>query len=106
MKVRATKEHLGEGHYPTFKKGTSVTIIEECAHFLNWYACEISGHKTYVPELFVRDGKLTRDYNPTELALKAGDTLEVKEIVYAWLIAANEEGETGWIPAETVVSVS
>ena len=79
---------------------------EECRHFLSWYACDISGFQTYVPKHFVSGGKLARDYNPTELSQEAGDILRVDEIVYAWLLATNEEGVTGWIPAESVVSAN
>ena len=75
------------------------------AHFLHWYACTIEDVQTYVPELFVEEGCLTRDYNPTELAQEVGDILELHEIVYAWLYATNAEGMTGWIPAEAVVSL-
>jgi hypothetical protein len=32
-------------------------------------------------------------------------SLEVREIAYAWFIATNEEGTTGWIPAEVTVSI-
>jgi hypothetical protein len=78
---------------------------EEDTHFLHWYPCVIERHETYVPESFVRDGKLVRDYNPTELVAEVGDILEVQEIVYAWLMATNENRTTGWIPAESVVSV-
>ena len=107
MKVKVTKQHLGEGQFPTFPKGTKVTLEkEECAEFLGWYPCEIDGHETYVPQLFVCDEKLTRDYNPTELVQEIGDILEVQEIVHAWLIATNEKGTTGWITAENVVSVN
>lgn len=42
----------------------------------------------------------------TELVQSAGDILTVNEIVNAWLFATNERGETGWIPAEAVVSVT
>ena len=28
----------------------------------------------------------------------------IDEVVNAWLLATNENGQTGWIPAETVVS--
>jgi len=105
MKVRVIQNHLGEGQFPTFKEGTPVTITKECTHYINWCACEIGEYKTYVPKSFVSDGKLTRDYNPTELICEESDVLEVQEIVYAWLIAVNESGITGWIPAEVVVSV-
>ncbi|MCL2838028.1 MAG: SH3 domain-containing protein [Oscillospiraceae bacterium] len=78
---------------------------EEDIEFSGWHACEIAGHETYVPAIFVCDGKLTRDYNPTELTPVVGDVLEVREIVCAWLFAENDEGVTGWIPAERVASV-
>ena len=107
MRVKVTRpsrwDHPGE--FPTFKKGTPVDLaIDEDTDFLGWHACNIAGHTPYVPKIFVSDGKLTRDYNPTELIQEVGDILEVKEIVYAWLLATNDAGVTGWIPAECVVS--
>ena len=105
MRVRVVTEHLGEGIFPCFPKGTPVIMKDACNHFINWYACEINGYKTYVPDCFVNNGKLVKDYNPTELVQNVGDVLEVQEIIYAWLIAMNNKGETGWIPAENVVSI-
>ena len=104
MKVTVTNDHPGEGQFPTFAKGTPVTMGEECTHYINWCACEIEGHKTYIAKCFVENGALNRDYDPTELIQKAGDILEVKEIVHAWLLATNKAGTIGWIPAEVVVS--
>jgi hypothetical protein len=105
MKVRIIARHLGEGEFPTYGKGTRVALKEECSHYLHWYACEIEGRQTYVPEAYVSGGALTKDYNPTELIQGEGDILEVQEIVYGWLLATNENGATGWIPAESVISV-
>ncbi len=105
MQATVIQNHPGEGVFPTFPKGTAVALKDACTHYLHWYACEIAGCKTYVPEAFVSDGVLVRDYNPTELVQNAGDRIEVLEIVNAWLLAANENGETGWIPAESVVSL-
>ena len=104
--VRASRwEHPGE--FPTFAKGTPVTLAsEEDTDFLGWHACDIAGYQPFVPKVFVNDGKLTRDYNPTELIQEVGDILEVREIVYAWLLATNDKGVTGWIPAECVMSVT
>jgi len=104
MKVKVIAQHSGEGTFPTFAKGTAVALGNECTHFLHWYPCAIDGHETYVPESFVREGKLIRDYNPTELVAEIGDIFEVQEIVYAWLMATNESGTSGWIPAESVLS--
>ena len=105
MKIKVIARHLGEGEFPTFAQGSTVLIGEECNHFLHWFPCEIEGYKTYIPEVFVCDGKLTRDYNPTELIVDVGEILEVREIVYAWLLATNAKGITGWIPAESVISI-
>ncbi len=104
MKVTVIKDHPGEGVFPGFAKGTAVKIKEACTHYVHWYACQIAGYDTYVPQAFVRDGVLTKDYNPTELVQAAGDVLQVREIVYAWLLATNAQGQIGWIPAESVIS--
>ena len=104
MKVRLVCDHPGEGRFPDFKKGTRVAVKDECARFRRWYACDIEEYRTYVPDVFICEGKLTRDYNPTELTLSKGDIVCVREIVYTWLLAENDRGETGWIPAESVVS--
>jgi len=110
MKVKVIKKHPSEWQFqqfPSFEKGTKVTMAKEKnTDFLDWYACDIAGHETFVPKSFVCDGVLSREYNPTELVQEAGDILEVQEIVNAWLIATNEKGITGWIPAEVVVSVN
>jgi len=108
VKVMQNYPHKWEfqGEFPTFAKGTPVKLAEaEDMDFAGWYVCEIAGHAPFIPKIFVQDGKLTRDYNPTELIQEAGDILEVQEIVYAWLLATNDKGVTGWIPAEVVVSV-
>ena len=105
MYVKVIQKHLGEGKFPTFKKGTIVTMKQESdTHFLHWHECENKGHQTFVPDIFVQNGVLARDYNPTELVQDAGDMLEIKEIVYTWLLAVNESGAEGWIPAEVVIS--
>ena len=106
MKVKVITDYLGEGKFPTFPKGTRVTLTGEGdTHFLHWFPCEIEGHQTYVPESFIADDVLTRDYNPTELVQKEGDILGVAEIINAWLFATNENGVTGWIPAEAIISI-
>ena len=111
MKVRVMQDYPSkwefQGQFPTFEKGMPVTLAErEDEDFAGWYACDILGHKPFIPKIFVCDGKLTRDYNPTELIQKAGDILEVHEIVYSWILATNDKGVTGWIPTENVVSVN
>lgn len=106
MKVVVIQQHTGEGQFPTFSEGAKVTITGyESNHFFHWFPCRIEGRDTFVPKSFIADGALTRDYNPTELIQNEGDVLEVVEIVNAWLIAKNSDGQVGWIPAEAVVSL-
>ena len=109
MKVTVIKKHPSKWEplpFPTFAKGSPVAMAGQAdTQFLHWWACEIGGVETYVPESFVQNGVLARAYNPTELVQNAGDILEVQEIVYAWLLAKNAQGETGWIPAEVVSSI-
>jgi hypothetical protein len=105
MKVKVIQDHPGEGLFPSFPVGTEVKLTgDECTEFAHWFPCEINGHQTYVPESFLADGALVREYNPTELVQHVGDILEVCEIVNAWLVATNENGQIGWIPAEAVVT--
>ena len=110
MKVKVVKHHPSAWElvqFPTFPKGTAVTLTKpECDEdFLYWWDAVIDGHDTFVPQSFLTDGKLNRAYNPTELRQEVGDILTVQEIVNAWVIATNEQGVTGWIPAEVVVSI-
>jgi len=107
ISVKVISDHGGEGVFPIFAAGTPVNLTPDggCTHFVNWHACEIMGHNTYVPQCFVAEGKLTQEYNPTELVAKAGEILCIEKIVYAWLFAVDKHGECGWIPAEVVVSI-
>jgi hypothetical protein len=106
MKLKVVQKHDGEGQFPTFKKGARVTLTgEESTYFKHWFPCEIEGHQTYIPRTFFENDVLVRDYNPTELVQDVGDIITVKEVVNAWLIASNEAGQTGWIPAEATVSL-
>jgi len=100
MKVRVIQRHEGEGAFPVFKKGTQVILGKETDRFPHWYACEIEGRQTYIADAFVNNGRLLIDYDPTELVQEVGDVLEVREVVYDWLLAKNEIGITGWIPMD------
>ena len=105
MKVNVIEKHDGEGQFPTFSKGTLVSVKEACTHYRHWYACKIDTYFTYIPESYIVNGKLIQDYNPTELVQNVGDIVTVKAIVYGWLFAVNEDKKCGWIPAEKVVSI-
>ena len=103
--IEKTHQEWEREEFPTFPAGTAVTVGKEEPGFRYWPAAQILGRATFVPLSFVEGGKLTRDYNPTELAADAGDILEVLEIVNAWLFVRDARGDTGWIPAENVISI-
>ena len=109
MKVKLIKDHPTEWErieFPTFKKGTMVVMDElEDNEFRGWYSAVIGEYNTFVPSVFVKGDKLTRDYNPTELAGVAGDIVTVKEIVNAWLLVEDSKGVVSWVPADVCVSV-
>lgn len=108
MKVEVLRLSRWEhpGIFPTFPKGTEVEITgEEDTDFLGWYPCKIKGHESFVPQVFVENGKLNRDYNPTELLVSVGDVLTVKEIIGAWLMVEDKNKKLAWLAAECVKSV-
>lgn len=110
MQVQVIENYHGyDSHrpiFPTFLKGTLVEITGEMDNdFRHWYPSVIAGYETFVPTHFVKDGRLIKDYNPTELSQKIGDILMVVEVANAWLLAINSKGVTGWIAAEAVISV-
>ncbi len=101
--VTVVDNHRGEGVFKTFEKHTTVKLIADCQHYINWIKCEIEDILTYVPKCFVTDNKLNRDYNPTELICEIGQSIEVIEIVYGWIYGKNRDtNEIGWIPCEKV----
>ena len=109
MRIKAIKDMPCDWErieFATFPKGTIVQMeAKEDSEFKSWHPAVIDGHKTFVPISFVdNSGRLNRAYNPTELSVKAGDILELIEIVNAWLVVKNARGAVGWIPAEAVVS--
>ena len=106
MQVMLTQDHPGEGKFPLFFKGTPVRITGPgCTHYRGWFPCEIEGYNTYIPDVFITDTVLNRDYDPTELAVRTGDVLDAGEIIYAWLYAVSRDGKAGWVPAEAVISL-
>lgn len=105
MKVLVNKAHVSEGKFPTFKSGTRVEITEKCKEFYVWYSCIIDTYKTYIHEDYFEDGKLSREYNPTELDASEGEILQVLELKNNWLYCKTESGTYGWIPGDNVKNI-
>ena len=105
MKAIMVDGHDGEGSFPVFSRGEAVENLEPCQESAHWMSCSIKGMATYIPDIFVKDGFLVREYNPTELVAHKDEIIEIEEIVYEWLYAGNTEGAHGWVPAEKVTSI-
>ena len=118
MKLLVTEKHEGQGEFPLFKKGSFVGEYEGNPDYPNysydiwgsysephWIACELDGHDVFIPDTYITDGVLNRDYNPTELIVEEGQEVTLISIVFEWLFVKDERGKEGWLPANKVVSV-
>ena len=113
MKLQLIEDYNGLGDYgipifPLFLKGTQVhnlAVDVEGDAFPHWLSCTIDGHEFFIPETFVADDVLLRDYNPTELQASQDEIVELLELVFEWVYVKNSTGKVGWIPARYVVSV-
>ena len=118
MKLLVTEKHRGCGEFPLFKKGSIIGGSEGNPDFPNyaeeiwgsrseprWVACELDGHDVFVPDIYIVDGVLNRDYNPTELMIEEGQKVTLLKIVFEWLYVKDENCNEGWLPVNKVVSV-
>lgn len=105
MKLLVTDNHDGEGVFPLFVKGSRVQDVEPTQRYSHWLACKINGIQTYVPDSYLQNDILLKDYNPTELIATAGEEVELLEIDFEWLYVKNKQNQSGWLPAEKAVSI-
>ncbi|NPV59300.1 MAG: hypothetical protein HPY75_06515 [Actinobacteria bacterium] len=89
---------------PVFSAGEELTVESRETVWEGWVWCvNREGRGAWVPEGFVtrRGGVCTalRDYDSSELNVRAGDVVEVHEEAAGWLWCRDREGRWGWIPA-------
>lgn len=104
MRLTVTEDHKGEGNFPTFPVGSTITNIAPCKKFKNWVEGTIEEHNTYFPTDYIENGKLVCNYNPTELIASQGSTVTLLQVVYEWALVENETGAIGWLPFEKLRS--
>lgn len=105
MNLLVIDKHDGEGVFPLFTEGTAVTDIQACKETPHWLSCVIDGHKTYIPDIYVADGLLAQDYDPTEMIAEKGQIVTLIAIVFEWLYVQDESGRKGWLPADKAISM-
>jgi hypothetical protein len=107
MNLLVIENHDGEGDFPLFTKGTAVSDLKEGEdnEYPHWFPCVINGHETFIPDVYVTNGVLVQDYNPTELEVKKGQIVTLITIVFEWLYVKDGNGKTAWLPASKVISI-
>jgi hypothetical protein len=90
-----------------FKCGEVLSLEDRETVWDGWVWCTNKlGIGAWVPEGFVErcgDRCTTlRDYDSTELSVRAGDILEAREEANGWLWCTDRKGGRGWVPAVCV----
>ena len=64
------------------------------------------GQGGWVPEAYldqsVGHGLMRCDYSAAELSVSVGEQLALHKLESGWCWASNNEGKSGWVPAENV----
>jgi hypothetical protein len=105
MNLLVMEKHDGEGTFPLFTKGAAVNDLKACDESPHWLSCVINGHETFIPEIYVADGVLTQDYDPTELIVGKEQIVTLIGIVFEWLYVKDGNDKYGWLPASKVISI-
>ena len=87
--------------------GGELTISEKESSWSGWVWCtNRDGKSGWVPEIYVErrgdTGVALYDYEATELTVKVGEELTVSKDESGWMWCTNQEGQSGWVPAENV----
>jgi uncharacterized protein YgiM (DUF1202 family) len=87
------------------RKGESLTVGDRTTHWEGWIWCTTrNGKSRWFPASFLEDTgdlvTLLRDYEATELSVRVGEQLALGEDVAGWIWCTNEEGRSGWVPAD------
>jgi diadenosine tetraphosphate (Ap4A) HIT family hydrolase len=87
------------------KAGEELDIGQRNDHWSGWIWCtNRRGQSRWVPESYVeRSGNkciALRDYEATELSVKAGERLIIRQGESGWFWCTNQLGQSGWVPGE------
>ena len=105
MDLLVTDDHDGEGAFPEFPKGTAVENVVPNDEYPHWMECTIDDMETFIPDVYISDGTLVVEYNPTELVIAKGAVVELQKVVYEWLFVKTKNGVSGWLPASKTFSI-
>lgn len=88
-------------------RGEILKIETKKSKWKGWIWCiNQFGKGGWVPEKYIEKlhdkCKVLKDYNATELTVKAGEVLIISYEESGWAWVTNENGECGWVPLENV----
>ena len=89
--------------------GEALTAGEKDSEWPGWVWCtNRRGESRWVPEAYLQrlDEKriALRNYDATELTIRTGENLVASAEVGGWIWCTNQEGRSGWVPADCLVA--
>jgi hypothetical protein len=97
------------------RAGDLVIMIKSDPEFPGWVWCRgPAGDSAWIPEAYIEwlpasdpgaqclvetQGRMSRDYDSTELTVSTGETVVFLEEEAGWVWAEDSTGRRGWIPA-------
>lgn len=87
----------------TLAAGETVTLGQRDTEWPGWIWCvNGAGQGGWVPEQVIdihdAHGTLRQAYTALELAVKAGEWVNVQQRINGWAWCVNAEGASGWVP--------
>jgi hypothetical protein len=99
-----------ESAYPdplVISAGEELTIGAKGSSWSGWIWCTTrDGRSRWVPENYIKrkgdTGRALCDYEATELSVRVGEELIMGQEESGWIWCTNQEGRSGWVPADCV----
>jgi len=87
--------------------GDRLALGRRDAEFPGWVWCtDGRGKSGWVPERIIEShgetGLALSDYSAIELSVRAGEQLALGELESGWYWAANQHGQSGWVPERNI----
>jgi hypothetical protein len=84
----------------TVRAGEPLTVGRRDPDWPGWLWCtDPRGKSGWVPESFIDNNTISRDYTARELCVSPGDEVEPLLEVAGWLWCKTPSGATGWLPS-------
>ncbi|MDD4052682.1 MAG: SH3 domain-containing protein [candidate division Zixibacteria bacterium] len=88
--------------------GENVRIVAKTSEWPGWIWCVNSGNKGgWVPEKYImrkddRNGVILTDFSTAELSVTEQEEILVAREESGWFWCMNQQGDSGWVPAQCI----